>query len=43
MFAFLLVSELLPRRRSLAVAAGLLVACLPEFGFISGAINHDSG
>ena len=43
MFAFLLVSELLPRRRSLAVAAGLLVAFLPEFGFISGAINNDSG
>jgi hypothetical protein len=43
MFAFLLVSELLPRRRSLAVAAGLLVAFLPEFGFISGAINNDNG
>jgi hypothetical protein len=43
MFAFLLVSELLPRRRNLAVAAGLLVAFLPEFGFISGAINNDNG
>lgn len=43
LFAFLLVSELLPRRRELAVAAGLLVAFLPEFGFISGAINNDNG
>jgi hypothetical protein len=43
MFAFLLVSELVPRRRGLAVAAGLLVAFLPQFGFISGAINNDNG
>jgi hypothetical protein len=43
MFTFLLVAELLPRRRGLAVAAGLLVAFLPEFGFISGAINNDNG
>jgi hypothetical protein len=43
MFAFLLVAELLPRRRSLAVAAGLMVVFLPEFGFISGAINNDNG
>jgi hypothetical protein len=43
MLAMLLILELLPRRRSLAVAGGLLVATLPQFGFISGAVNSDNG
>jgi hypothetical protein len=42
MFAFLLVLELLPARRGLAVAGGLLVAFEPMFAFISGAVNNDS-
>jgi len=37
------VRELAPSRRRLAVAAGLLVALDPEFGFISGAVNNDVG
>ncbi|HYM45712.1 MAG TPA: DUF2142 domain-containing protein, partial [Solirubrobacteraceae bacterium] len=41
--AMLTVGELLSRRRSLAVAAGLLVAFEPMFGFISGAVNNDNG
>jgi hypothetical protein len=41
--AFGLVRELLPRQRVAAVAAGLLVAFHPMFGFISGAVNNDSG
>jgi 4-amino-4-deoxy-L-arabinose transferase-like glycosyltransferase len=41
--AFLLVRELFPRQRVAAVAAGLLVAFHPMFGFISGAVNNDSG
>jgi hypothetical protein len=43
MLAMLVVLELLPGRRALAAAAGLLVAFLPEFGFISGAVNNDNG
>lgn len=43
MLAMLIVAELLPGRRQLAVAAGLLVAFLPQFGFISGAVNNDNG
>lgn len=39
----LVVLELLPRRRTLAAAAGLLIAFLPQFGFISGAVNNDNG
>jgi len=41
--AFLTVRELFPRREWLAVAAGLLVAFQPMFGFISGALNNDNG
>jgi len=41
--AMLIVLELLPGRRSLAVAAGLIVAFEPMFGFISGAVNNDNG
>lgn len=40
--AFLLVAELFPSRRTLAVAGGLLVAFQPMFGFIGGAINNDN-
>ena len=43
MFAFLIVSELLPRRRGLAVAAGLMVGLEPMFAFVSGAVNNDNG
>jgi predicted membrane protein DUF2142 len=43
MFAFLLVAELLPGRRGLAAAAGLLVALEPMFAFMSGAVNNDNG
>jgi 4-amino-4-deoxy-L-arabinose transferase-like glycosyltransferase len=41
--AMLIVGELLPGRRALACAAGLLVAFAPMFGFISGAVNNDDG
>ena len=41
--AFGIVRELLPRERWAAVAAGLLVAFQPMFGFISGAVNADAG
>ena len=41
--AFAIVRELLPRQRVAAVAAGLLVAFQPMFGFISGAVNNDNG
>jgi hypothetical protein len=41
--AFAAVRELLPRQPSAAVGAGLLVAFQPMFGFISGAVNNDSG
>jgi hypothetical protein len=41
--AFAIVRELLPRQPVAAVAAGLLVAFHPMFGFISGAVNNDSG
>lgn len=41
--AFLLVLELVPRRRTVAVAAGLLVAFQPMFGFMSGTVNNDMG
>jgi hypothetical protein len=41
--AFLLVRELLLRQRTLAVAAGLLVAFHPMLGFIGGAVNNDNG
>jgi hypothetical protein len=43
MLAMLVLLELLPGRRALAAAAGLLVAFLPQFGFISGAVNNDNG
>jgi Predicted membrane protein (DUF2142) len=41
--AYGIVSELLPGRRVAALAAGLLVAFQPMFGFISGAVNNDNG
>jgi 4-amino-4-deoxy-L-arabinose transferase-like glycosyltransferase len=41
--AFGIVRELLPRQPVAAVAAGLLVAFQPMFGFISGAVNNDNG
>jgi hypothetical protein len=41
--AFAIVRELLPRQHVAALAAGLLVAFHPMFGFISGAINNDNG
>ena len=41
--AFAIVRELLPAQRLAAVAAGLLVAFHPMFGFISGAVNNDNG
>jgi hypothetical protein len=40
---FLLVRELLPTQRFVAVAAGLLVAFQPMFSFLSGAVNNDMG
>ena len=41
--AFGVVRELLPRWPVAALAAGLLVAFQPMFGFISGAVNDDNG
>lgn len=41
--AFGIVREIVPSRPALAVAAGLLVAFEPMIGFISGALNNDSG
>jgi hypothetical protein len=43
MFAMLIVLELLPGRRGLAVAGGLFVAFQPMFSFIGGAVNNDNG
>lgn len=37
------VRELIPRSRWPAIAAGLLVAFQPMFGFISGVVNADNG
>ncbi|HET6509484.1 MAG TPA: hypothetical protein VFG42_21985 [Baekduia sp.] len=42
LFAFLTVSELLPRRREIAVAGGLMVGFAPMFSFIAGAVNNDN-
>jgi hypothetical protein len=42
-FTYLLVRELAPRRRWLAVLPALLVAYEPMYGFISGAVNNDVG
>jgi hypothetical protein len=42
LFAYLIVLELLPGRRALAAAGGLLVGFEPMFAFISGAVNNDS-
>jgi hypothetical protein len=43
-FTLLFVRELLPRAPLVVpVAAGLLVAFLPQFTFISGAVNNDNG
>ena len=41
--AFGVVREMLPRWPVAALAAGLLVAFQPMFGFISGAVNNDNG
>jgi 4-amino-4-deoxy-L-arabinose transferase-like glycosyltransferase len=43
MLAALLILELLPGRRTLAVAGGLMVAFQPMFSFIGGAVNNDNG
>ena len=40
-FAYLLVLELVPGRRVLAAAAGLLIAFQPMFTFMGGAVNND--
>jgi hypothetical protein len=43
-FSLLFVRELLPRAPLMvALAAGLLVAFLPQFAFMSGAVNNDDG
>jgi Predicted membrane protein (DUF2142) len=43
-FTVLFVRELMPRAPlAVPVAAGLLVAFLPQFGFVSGAVNNDNG
>ena len=42
-FAYLLLMELFPTRRLLAIGAGLLVAFQPMFTFIAGAVNNDMG
>jgi hypothetical protein len=41
--AFFVVRELVPRHPAAAVAAALLVALQPMFGFMSGAVNNDMG
>ncbi len=41
--AFLAVRELFSRHEWAAVAAGLLVAFQPMFGFMSGVVNNDAG
>jgi hypothetical protein len=41
--AVLLVMELLPGRRTMAAAAGLLAGFQPMFAFMSGAVNNDMG
>jgi hypothetical protein len=41
--AFLTLRELVPSAPWAAVAAGLLVAFQPMFGFIGGAVNNDNG
>jgi hypothetical protein len=43
MFTYLLIAELFPRQRILALGGGLLVAFQPMFTFISGAVNNDVG
>ncbi len=42
-FAFLIGRELAPKRPWIGVAAALLVAFEPMYGFISGAVNNDVG
>lgn len=41
--AFGVIREVLPRQPAAALAAGLLVAFQPMFGFIAGAVNNDNG
>jgi hypothetical protein len=41
--AFLTMRELIPSRPELGVAAGLLIAFQPMFGFMSGVVNNDDG
>ena len=43
LFTVLFIRELLSGRPGVAVAGGLLVAFLPQFTFISGAVNNDTG
>ncbi len=42
-FALLTLLTLLPDARRLAIVGGLLLGFLPQFGFVSGAINNDAG
>ena len=41
--AFGVLREVLPRQPTAALAAGLLVAFQPMFGFMAGAVNNDNG
>jgi Predicted membrane protein (DUF2142) len=41
--AFGVIREVLPRQPTAALAAGLLVAFQPMFGFMAGAVNNDNG
>ncbi len=41
--AFGVIREVLPRQPAAALAAGLLVAFQPMFGFMAGAVNNDNG
>jgi 4-amino-4-deoxy-L-arabinose transferase-like glycosyltransferase len=43
LFAFLFLSELLPRRPETWLVGALACALLPYFGFIAGAVNPDAG
>lgn len=41
-FAVLAVAEVLPKRRNLAAAGGLIIVAQPMVGFMAGAINNDT-
>lgn len=42
LFTFLLVEEILPRKRLLAITAAALVAVVPQFLLVSSAVSNDS-